>query len=684
MKKIVHQIRYWLPNLLLVLFAVSMCLLRIPNEMELWAEDAFYQSPDVIPEQIKIIAIDETTLDALGPYSEWNRSYFASLIKLLTQNPDKKPLVIGVDILFTGEGTSSGDPELIEAVEQAGNVVLASKLESSTRIVSNGDRTGYSLQSEISEEITAFERLSRVSDSGFTNAIFDEDGYIRRGYTYISTENAVYKSFAFQIAEKMAENPEALYENPSFVEFAYTGKPGDFETISMSDVLAGNVPADYFAGSVVLIGAYEEGMLDSYQVPITHSSAMYGVEWQANMIWALVNGKQLHTVPLWIDALLVALVVAGYGLILRRKSIRYCLVTLAGVLLFYPPGAFLCFRLSGYKLSLLYVPLGVSLEFLIFLAIRYVELQKSRALQMQRMLFSMADSMAEAIEGRTPYNANHTKNVAKRCLEMLDYINQMHKEKRTSLHFSRQDKNQMYLAAMLHDIGKMDIPLEVMDKPTKLGNREETLRMRLMMIQLRLERDSLTGAMEKEDASARIAQIQQFLEKLDGFNCGRPLREEELALIDTLGAMTYVEDDTTAVPYLTEEELADLHIRAGTLSEQERKIMQSHVVYTDKILNHMYFGSEYKDVRAIAANHHELLNQKGYPKGIGADQLDVMTRILTIMDIYDSLIADDRPYKKPKSVKVAFEILDEEAQAGKIDAELLSIAKEIWLTKEKM
>lgn len=208
--------------------------------------------------------------------------------------------------------------------------------------------------------------------------------------------------------------------------------------------------------------------------------------------------------------------------------------------------------------------------------------------------------------------------------------------------------------------------------------------MRLMMIQLRLERDSLTGAMKKEDASVRIAQIQQFLEKLDGFNCGRPLREEELALIDTLGAMTYVEDDTTAIPYLTEEELADLHIRAGTLSEQERKIMQSHVVYTDKILNHMYFGSEYKDVRAIAANHHELLNQKGYPKGIGADQLDVMTRILTIMDIYDSLIADDRPYKKPKSVKVAFEILEEEAQAGKIDTELLSIAKEIWLTKEKM
>ena len=84
----------------------------------------------------------------------------------------------------------------------------------------------------------------------------------------------------------------------------------------------------------------------------------------------------------------------------------------------------------------------------------------------------------------------------------------------------------------------------------------------------------------------------------------------------------------------------------------------------------------------MAANHHELLNGRGYPKGIKEEELDTMTRILTIMDIYDSLIADDRPYKKPKSVKVAFDILDEEAQAGKIDKELLEFAKELYFKEE--
>jgi HD-GYP domain-containing protein (c-di-GMP phosphodiesterase class II) len=84
----------------------------------------------------------------------------------------------------------------------------------------------------------------------------------------------------------------------------------------------------------------------------------------------------------------------------------------------------------------------------------------------------------------------------------------------------------------------------------------------------------------------------------------------------------------------------------------------------------------------MAANHHELLNGKGYPKGIADAELDTMTRILTIMDIYDSLIADDRPYKKAKPIKVAFEILDEEAEAGKIDKDLLVFAKELYLKED--
>ena len=153
--------------------------------------------------------------------------------------------------------------------------------------------------------------------------------------------------------------------------------------------------------------------------------------------------------------------------------------------------------------------------------------------------------------------------------------------------------------------------------------------------------------------------------------------------IDKIAAGVYIDKAGNSTPYLNSEEIDDLHIKAGTLSENERTIMQSHVEYTDKILSHIKFGEHFNKVRFMASNHHELLNGKGYPKGIKDDELDTMTRILTIMDIYDSLIADDRPYKKPKSVKVAFEILDEEAVAGKVDKELLKFAKELYLVAEK-
>ena len=669
----------FLPNILLIILAVCISLSRFPKELEVIAEDALYQKAEAIPDKIKIIAIDETTLEELGPYSEWDRTLFAELIDKLNANPEKKPRVIGIDVIFSGTNNSESDKALVEAVKNSGNVVLASKLETDTRRIKT--ENGYVLQNYVKNETTAFEELNAVSFSGFTNIILDDDGFVRKAYTTVLSDKKLYKSFSYMVAESICDEEE-LVKLPIIVEIRYTGKPDDFETIPMSKVLDGTVPEGYFADSVVLVGAHEEGMLDSYRVPIDRSTEMYGVECHANAVWAFVNGKQIFPAPVWIEAVICAVIVGLLSILMRKSRVRINVVATIATIILYPLCALFIFRVSEIRLSLLYVPIAVAVEFLVFLLIRYIKIQKERADEMQKMLFSMADCMAEAIEGRTPYNANHTKNVAKRSIEMLDYINKLHKERKSELHFSKKDKRQMYLAAMLHDIGKMDVPLEVMDKPTKLGHLEEPLRARLKIISLKLENDALTGAVPKEKADEQILQINEFLEKLDGFNCGRPLKDDEWKVIDKMGELKYISQDGEEIPFLTEEELDDLHIKAGTLSDNERKIMQSHVVYTDKILSHMHFGKDYKDVRAMASNHHELLNAKGYPNGIGADKLDVMTRILTIMDIYDSLIADDRPYKKPKSVKVAFNILDEEAEMGKIDADLLSVAKEIWLKEE--
>ncbi len=644
------------------------------------AQDGLYQRPDVIPDNIKIIAIDEETLDQLGPYSDWDRGCFADLIEIV--NEESEPSVIGIDVQFSGTNNSDTDERLIEVCGRYGNVVVASSVTFDSYPYEGSDGE-YHTAMYISQEAKPYQGLDEVVDYGLTNAIFDEDGLVRRTYTRLQStyngETKIYDSFAYKIASKVGE----VKDYPARVEIALVSNPGEFEIIPMSQVLDGNIPEGHFDDCIVMVGAYEEGMMDSYRVPISYSRQMYGVEMQANYVYGLLNDRIIYSLDGVVQLVVVFVIAFVFSLFALNCKLKNVLVGTVITIPAYVLLATLIFNATSYKINLLAVPAGVLLAFLASLLLKYIDMQKKRMYEMRDMLFSMAEAMAETIEGRTPYNANHTKNVAKRCIEMLDFINQKHRDKKTQLYFTEDDKRQLYLAAMLHDVGKMDIPLEVMDKSTKLGSREKDVRSRMEIISLKLENDALKGNISKEEADEKLQTIKQFVDDLGAFNCGRPLKEDEWAIIDRIAECTYIDKSGNSTPYLTDEEIDDLHIRAGTLSENERNIMQSHVEYTDKILSHIKFGEHFGKVRTMASNHHELLNGKGYPKGIKDEELDTMTRILTIMDIYDSLIADDRPYKKPKSVKVAFEILDEEAAAGKVDKELLEFAKELYLTDNK-
>ena len=661
-----------LASILLLAAIFAICgALKVPKGIENYAEDVLYRRLDGIQENIKIIAIDDESLTALGPYSDWNRGYFARLIELLNAQEGQRPAVIGVDVIFSGTNDSPEDQALANAASRYDNIVLASLLETTKELKRDGG--SYDIQSVVTSESKAYEALASVTRAGFTNMITDDDGVLRRVYTALSPE---YQSFAYVIASMLSELPKYHAKE----ELRFSGKPGEMEVISMARVLDGTVPASYFADSIVLVGAYAEGMMDAYQVPCDRSRLMYGVEVQANTISALLHGKTVkHNIPI-LSFAIVFLLLFAYSVLLLKGGVKRNLFCLGIFLIAYPLVAYGCFLLFSYKLPLVSAFLGLFALLIGNLLYQYMELLKKRQRETQDLLFSMAEAFAQAIEGRTPYNANHTKNVAKRSVEMLDYINQLHKEGKTELHFSKNDRDQMYLAAMLHDVGKMDVPLEVMDKPTKLGSKEERLKDRLQILLLKYQNDILTGKKDKDVAEEEIEKIEKFLRNIGAFNCGRPLKDEEWAVIEAMENGFY-EENGTRFPYLLEEEKEDLRIERGTLSDRERKIMQSHVVFTDKILSHVKFGDAFGKVRKMASDHHELLNGKGYPRGISEQDLDVMTRILTIMDIYDSLIADDRPYKKPKSVEVAFEILDEEAEAGKVDGELLKFAKDLYLRK---
>ncbi len=139
--------------------------------------------------------------------------------------------------------------------------------------------------------------------------------------------------------------------------------------------------------------------------------------------------------------------------------------------------------------------------------------------------------------------------------------------------------------------------------------------------------------------------------------------------IFALSSLAY-EYEGEKIPYFTEEEKNDLSVRKGTLTSEERRIMESHVEMTERILEKVHFNSYFQASPIYAGQHHEYLDGSGYPHRLTSDQIPLESRILAAVDIFDALLAADRPYKKPMSREKAISILMDMAEKGKLDSKI--------------
>jgi hypothetical protein len=140
---------------------------------------------------------------------------------------------------------------------------------------------------------------------------------------------------------------------------------------------------------------------------------------------------------------------------------------------------------------------------------------------------------------------------------------------------------------------------------------------------------------------------------------------------EELAARTYTDVDGSHRPLISPEELRFLSIRKGTLDEDERHEIESHVSHTFRFLQQIPWTRELRGIPQIAYGHHEKLNGRGYPRGVTGKDIPVQTRMMTIADIYDALTATDRPYKRAVSLDRALDILHMEAREGMLDQVLL-------------
>lgn len=308
-----------------------------------------------------------------------------------------------------------------------------------------------------------------------------------------------------------------------------------------------------------------------------------------------------------------------------------------------------------------------------------ITIQNVRYIREIKDLFhSFVRTMSSAVNERTPYTANHARHMAAYGSNFIDFLNQCEGQK----HFTPTQKEELLMSIWLHDIGKLVTPLEVMDKAKRLLPQQHTaFTHRLEVVRLNAEISMLKGLISPEEKDALIQQTEEAAQLVDKINSAGFVTDEMLEELDQLQKKTYAGEDGAEHPWLAQEEYAMLSIRRGTLSEKERKTMEEHVVVTDKLLSQILFPGDMSHVREWASSHHELLNGKGYPHHRKGEEIPYEVRIITILDIFDALVADDRPYKPAKPLHVALDILKENAEVrGELDPELtkLFIESKCW------
>ena len=285
------------------------------------------------------------------------------------------------------------------------------------------------------------------------------------------------------------------------------------------------------------------------------------------------------------------------------------------------------------------------------------------------LLDSFVRVMSTAIDARTPYNANHTRNMVKYAERFILWLSQNGKP----WQFSENQKRQFLMSVWLHDVGKLIIPLEVMDKKSRLGDKISDVMHRLEIIALLSRVSYLQGDCGETAYSAAMLELDDARSVIASADTAGFLSDETLEAIAQIGGKTYTDADGKSVSWLTADELKALSVRKGTLTNDERIIIESHVAMTERMLAEMKFSRNYIKAPGWAAAHHEFLDGSGYPEHLKASDIEREVRLLTILDIFDALTARDRPYKPAIPAEKAFSILESMVSEGKLDRSILAM-----------
>ena len=313
-----------------------------------------------------------------------------------------------------------------------------------------------------------------------------------------------------------------------------------------------------------------------------------------------------------------------------------------------------------------------------------VALTNKRLVEELKTLFeAFIKLIATAIDKKSEYTGGHCERVPIITMMLADAVANIKEGKYKEFSMTDEERYELYIAAWLHDCGKVATPPHVVDKGTKL----ETIFDRIELIKTRMEllkrdaeiaflkRQLKGGVSEEYDETylktlRKIDDNMKFIEKC---NVGGEYMEEELQeKVRSIGA-TQLFMNGESQNLLTDEEISNLNIPKGTLLPEEREIINDHIVITIEMLEQLPYPKNLRNVPEFAGGHHEKMDGTGYPKGLNESQMSTQAKIMAIADIYEALTAADRPYKDGKKLSQAMRIMGFMKNDFHIDEDLFEI-----------
>jgi HD-GYP domain-containing protein (c-di-GMP phosphodiesterase class II) len=299
--------------------------------------------------------------------------------------------------------------------------------------------------------------------------------------------------------------------------------------------------------------------------------------------------------------------------------------------------------------------------------------------QLEQLFESFIAMINTAIDEKSPYTGGHCQRVPALTMMLAEAVNETGAGPLSDFHMTDKDRYELKIAGLLHDCGKVTTPVHVVDKATKL----ETIYDRINLIDTRFEvlRRDAEIAMLRDNTAKGKKRWREFLRQLEddrGFlraaNVGSErMNEEDVERVQRIAEYRWTDVSGHEAKFLTDDEVKNLTIRAGTLNPEERQVINHHIVATIKMLESLPWPKHLQNVPEYAGGHHERMDGKGYPKGLTREQMSVQARVMGIADIFEALTAKDRPYKKGKTLSESLEILGRFSQNGHIDPDLFDV-----------